>query len=304
MTLEKVRDWHRRRSDDVRRGLAKGSLIDSDRMANAIDAHLAQPAQAVDVDALIRDVCETDPADPNHMDTVCIDVAMLRSIIEQHIPASPAVALYGCLTVQEAACVPHVHPERGVGWFFNERDVIESGLVTQGHGEANDKHERELGQLIDERDRREEIIDCLCDAVLGQGRPEWSSAYGYDDALLEVQEAMFAPSHAQPVLTQDQIHRHQIAASDCPPDSMVLLVSSLQRLLSAASPAGVPDGWRKTILRVLSALDAATGDSDPNIDADLTDDEVRDEYPEVWAMQQLSALLAAPSAPEGDGGEK
>jgi len=59
-------------------------------------------------------------------------------------------------------------------------------------GEVADKHERELLSLIDERDRREEIIDCLCDAVLGQGWPEWSSAYGYDDALLEVQEAMFA----------------------------------------------------------------------------------------------------------------
>ena len=65
-------------------------------------------------------------------------------------------------------------------------------------GEVADKHERELLSLIDERDRREEIIDCLCDAVLGQGRPEWSSAYGYDDALLEVQEAMFAQPRAVP----------------------------------------------------------------------------------------------------------
>jgi hypothetical protein len=51
------------------------------------------------------------------------------------------------------------------------------------------------------------------------------------------------------------------------------------------------------VLAVLSALDVATGDSDPNIDPDMTDDEVRDEYPEVWAMQQLSALLAASPTP-------
>ncbi len=63
--------------------------------------------------------------------------------------------------------------------------------------------------------------------------------------------------------------------------------------LAPASPRAVPDGWRETILSVLSALDVATGDSDPNIDPDMNDDEVREEYPEVWAMQQLSAMLAA-----------
>jgi hypothetical protein len=55
--------------------------------ADAIDAHLAQPVQAVDVGALIRDVCETDPADPNHMDTVCINVDQLRQIVELHTRA-------------------------------------------------------------------------------------------------------------------------------------------------------------------------------------------------------------------------
>lgn len=50
------------------------------------------------------------------------------------------------------------------------------------------KPEREIEQLIRERDQRDEIIDRLCDAVLGSERPEWSSAYGFDDAVADVEE--------------------------------------------------------------------------------------------------------------------
>jgi hypothetical protein len=68
-------------------------------------------------------------------------------------------------------------------------------------------------------------------------------------------------------------------------------------------PVAVPDGWVNTIRVVLTALDKATGDTDPNIDPDMTDDEVRDEYPEIWAMQQLSSLLsAAPQHPTTEKG--
>lgn len=71
----------------------------------------------------------------------------------------------------------------------------------------------------------------------------------------------------------------------------------------AAQPRAVPDGMgeavlvpRETLLAIVSALDVATGDSDPNIDPDMTDDEVRDEYPEVWAMRQLSGLITTSPA--------
>lgn len=49
-------------------------------------------------------------------------------------------------------------------------------------------HEAELTAMIAERDHREEIIDQLCDAVLGQDRTEWSSNYYFEDAVAEVQE--------------------------------------------------------------------------------------------------------------------
>jgi hypothetical protein len=55
------------------------------------------------------------------------------------------------------------------------------------------------------------------------------------------------------------------------------------------------------ILRVLTALDIASGDSDPNIDPDMTDDEVRSEYPVVWSMQQLTSLASKLAAQRREG---
>ena len=49
-------------------------------------------------------------------------------------------------------------------------------------------------QLIDQRDHREEIINQLCDAVLGDDRHEWSSDYHFEDAVeeVEVKEAVLS----------------------------------------------------------------------------------------------------------------
>lgn len=48
---------------------------------------------------------------------------------------------------------------------------------------------------------------------------------------------------------------------------------------------------KDTLLSLISALDRATGDTDPSVDPDSTDEEVRREYPVFWVCQQLSALL-------------
>lgn len=55
-----------------------------------------------------------------------------------------------------------------------------------------DQHEREVCEVIEARDQCEEVIDNLLDMVLGPDRPEWSSAYGYGDALLDVADKMAA----------------------------------------------------------------------------------------------------------------
>ena len=47
--------------------------------------------------------------------------------------------------------------------------------------------EKDCCQLIDERDERDEVIDALMAQVLGGDRKEWSSAYGFNDAVVDVE---------------------------------------------------------------------------------------------------------------------
>ena len=53
----------------------------------------------------------------------------------------------------------------------------------------------------------------------------------------------------------------------------------------------------------ISALDDALGDTDPVIDAEATDEEVRDEQPVFWACQRLAAARAATQSPRSEAGE-
>lgn len=80
----------------------------------------------------------------------------------------------------------------------------------------DEEPEREILQLIDERDERERVIDAILDAVLGPRRPEWSSHYGFADAVRDVQECIAsAPAAAaQPAATAD-IHEWSNAAAGC-----------------------------------------------------------------------------------------
>jgi hypothetical protein len=47
---------------------------------------------------------------------------------------------------------------------------------------------------------------------------------------------------------------------------------------------------REKLQRALNAIDEHLGDTDPDT-GDLTDDEIRDEYPVYWVHQQISSIL-------------
>lgn len=47
----------------------------------------------------------------------------------------------------------------------------------------------------------------------------------------------------------------------------------------------------ETLRKIFSALDDALGDTDPFLDPDMTDDEIRDEEPLFWAAQKLYAEI-------------
>lgn len=77
------------------------------------------------------------------------------------------------------------------------RKWIADGTFTERAVGVMLEHEREIREtkqdedhLINQRDHSHEIIDKLCDAVLGTDRHEWSSAYLFEDAVNEVEEKM------------------------------------------------------------------------------------------------------------------
>ena len=70
----------------------------------------------------------------------------------------------------------------------------------------------QLEQVIKERDEAEDYIDALLDEVLGIDRREWSSAYGRNDALVEVRDRI-AALHAPQVDRAWQRFEHAIAAA-------------------------------------------------------------------------------------------
>lgn len=68
----------------------------------------------------------------------------------------------------------------------------------------NESLDQQLEEVMRERDERDDVIDKLLDIVLGEDRYEWSSHYGFADAIVEVEERMnAAPVQAQsePVAT-------------------------------------------------------------------------------------------------------
>ncbi len=54
------------------------------------DPTTEQPGDAETVELIVRDCCETDPADPDQHNTICISVSDLRGVLQSHIDAARA----------------------------------------------------------------------------------------------------------------------------------------------------------------------------------------------------------------------
>lgn len=76
----------------------------------------------------------------------------------------------------------------------------------------NESLDKQLEEVMTERDNREDVIDKLLDIVLGADRSEWSSEYGYGHAVIEVEERMHALASA-PVAGEAQERIEQMAVN-------------------------------------------------------------------------------------------
>ncbi|WP_310643437.1 hypothetical protein [Limnohabitans sp.] len=90
------------------------------------------------------------------------------------------------------------HQEREMRQQLEQSSLdIEMALLV--NTQTNAEQDKDTDRLINQRDHAHEIIDRLCDVVLGTDRHEWSSAYFFEDAVNEVEEKMAALEKQAPV---------------------------------------------------------------------------------------------------------
>lgn len=71
--------------------------------------------------------------------------------------------------------------------------------------QSSEKLESQVTELIKDRDNLQEVLDTILNLVLGEDRPEWSSAYRYRDAIVDVEEAMSKPTQTREAALSQQI---------------------------------------------------------------------------------------------------
>jgi len=112
------------------------------------------------------------------------------------VPEGLSVAIFNAANAFENPRVPfapssHAAHRRQLKLLRDFAGSITAAPQPAGEDETQaDRTDREMGQLIDERDRVEAVLDKVLDLVLGPERDEWSSAYGFADAVIDVEERM------------------------------------------------------------------------------------------------------------------
>lgn len=87
-------------------------------------------------------------------------------------------------------------------------------------------------EILKERDDAEDFIDMLLDEVLGTDRPEWTSAYGRDDALRDVQERMTALHKPTVDKAWDRFEKAQQPQAEAVPDVTDAMALAFHRALT------------------------------------------------------------------------
>ena len=79
-------------------------------------------------------------------------------------------------------------------------------------------------------------------------------------------------------------------------------ITALRRAL-AQKDEQEPVAWKRRLAEIHDALSYELGDTDPHIEDDMTDEEVREEMPVFWAAKEVATLIgdapwdSLPSAP-------
>jgi hypothetical protein len=175
----------------------------------------------------------------------------------------------------------------GGSWFYEVEGMMEDAFdcgaaqadapVAEPVALTDEQHEKEMLAVIDERDKREEVINAILDEVLGLDRHEWSSAYGFADAVEDVKTRMHA------------IEREH---------------SGLESEIEDLRAESWPD-WANQVLKIVRAQSGYDGYDDADgVDIPGEVQELADEYSrtfkamETYRKERDEARAGRPPAPE------
>jgi hypothetical protein len=221
----------------------------------------------------------------------------MAKALTDHLAVRPAPADCDCPNIGycDGSCAPYVakrndprDPMLAEAWEMANRLEPSAGDMMRKLCKRLRDDDRMLTQTIDEREERQQFIDDLLDALHGPNRHEWTSAYGFNDAMedaLERLAALEAASQAPAVVAGDErqdIGGHIRAAANAKvaqqADDDTRRLDYLQK--KQATISLVPDGrdgngtrhafmvggWHCSVSRdVRASIDAAMGESQPPV---------------------------------------
>ena len=122
------------------------------------------------------------------MTKTTIDSTLLEQISKE-LDALKRRGVFGDFDgVADALKAAMAEPQDPDSWGAGYEAGYAAGVAEHPAQPVQEQRERELNEVLTERDDAEDFIDALLDEVLGPDRAEWSSAYGRADALEEVRE--------------------------------------------------------------------------------------------------------------------
>ena len=82
-----------------------------------------------------------------------------------------------------------------------------------------------------------------------------------------------------------------------------IAIAACREALAQKDEQEQPVAWKRRLVEIHDALSYELGDTDPHIEDDMTDEEVREEMPVFWAAKEVAKLIgdapwdSLPSAP-------
>ena len=94
--------------------------------------------------------------------------------------------------------------------------------------------------------------------------------------------------------TKDEALKQALEWIEAQPEPRMIGAAKVVQSLRAAlaqKDEQEPVAWKKRLVEIHDALSYELGDTDPHIEDDMTEEEVREEMPVFWAAKEVAKLM-------------